>query len=107
MKTIDGKEVKRMVESGNAVLVDLDKKEKFKGTHLKGSVNMPHDEKDVVQRIQKKFHDKNEKIIICSRSPLDTSARKVCTEIEKSGYKNLYNYSAAPSEWKSVGLAIG
>ena len=54
MKTIDGKEVKRMVESGNAVLVDLDKKEKFKGTHLKGSVNMPHDEKRCCSKNPKK-----------------------------------------------------
>jgi len=106
MKTVSGNEIKKMIESEKVRIVDIDTKANFKDAHLKGSINMPHNEKDLAQKIAKKFNSKSEKIVICARPTLKSHAKKLCSDIEKSGYKNVYEYTADPSDWKSAGLSV-
>lgn len=106
MKSVGGSEIKKMLDKEKVKMVDIDTKTNFNNSHLKGSVNLPHDEKDFMGKIEKKFASKTETIVVCARPALKSQAKKICNEMKKNGYKKVYEYTADPSDWRNAGLSV-
>ncbi len=106
MKSIDGKKMKELMERSHATPIDVAAQSTFRKGHIKGAINIPHNDKAFVDTVQHKFAQKNEEIVLCGQSTLATQLDRLANELERAGYKNIYQYKANPSEWRSSGLNV-
>ncbi len=106
MKSIDGKKVKELLEKKQAFAVDVDSAIDFKKNHIMGATNIPHSEKDFIKQVERKFAKKTENVVLCANRDLSTQLDKLGQELEKAGYKNVYQYKAGPTDWKNSNLSI-
>ncbi len=106
MKTIDGKRMKELVEMRKAHIVDIDPESDFRQSHIMGAASIPHSEKDFLQKVQKRFSQKTEDIVLCANKKSETQLNRLTKELEDAGYKNVHQYKAGPSDWKNANLSI-
>lgn len=106
MKSINGKKMKKLQEKKQARVIDVDSEIDFQKVHLKGAINIPHNEENFVQKCEKKFTKKNEEVILCGQNQLGTQLNRLSSDLERAGYKNVYQYKAGPSDWKASGLSF-
>ena len=106
MKTIDGKKMKELLEKKHAMAIDIDTESDFKKGHIRGAVNIPHNQKEFVKQVEKRVIRKSEDVVLCGSDQLGTKLDKLSNELEKAGYKNVYQYKSGPAEWKASGLAM-
>ena len=106
MKSINGKKMKELQDKKMANTIDVDSEVEFKKVHIKGAINIPHDKRDFTQKVQKSFSKKDENVVLCANTNLSSKLDSLGRELEKAGYKNVYQYQAGPSDWKKSNLAI-
>ena len=106
MRTIDGKRMKELLAKKQARTIDVDTAAAFKREHIKGSVNIPHSDKNFLSKVEQQFSARNEEIVLCGQSGCEKQLQKLGSELEKAGYKNVYQYKADPAEWKASGLNV-
>jgi rhodanese-related sulfurtransferase len=106
MKIIDGRKMKELVEKRHANVIDIDTVTDFKKNHIKGSTCIPHIEEEFLYKVQRKFSEKDEEIVLCAWRRLEPKIKKLGKELENAGYKNVYQYNASPADWKNANLSI-
>lgn len=106
MKRIDGKKVKELMESRNTKVIDVDSVADFKRSHIKGAVNIPHNDSDFVQKCKKQCSEKNQEMVLCGQEKVSRELTQLVNDLEKAGYQKVYQYQAGPVEWKSSKLTI-
>lgn len=106
MKSIDGKKVKELMQRSHAVPIDVAPESTFKKAHIKGAVNIPHNDKSFVNTVEHQFTEKNREIVLCGQNKLSSQMQRLGSELERAGYKNIYEYQASPAEWRNSGLSV-
>ena len=85
-KDIMQSEIKSLVSKG-AILIDVRSPQEYNEGHLDNSILLP--EYEILKKIEDIIPNKNTKIILyCSSG---TRSKKAQEELEKMGYKNIYN----------------
>jgi rhodanese-related sulfurtransferase len=106
MKSIDGKQMKELLEKKQASTIDVVSERDFKKNHIKGAANIPHTDRDFVKKVERTVSRKNKNIVLCASQQLGSQLSQLGKELEESGYKNVYEYKAGPSDWKNANLRI-
>ena len=106
MRMIDGKRMKELLEKKQAKAVDVDSKNDFKKSHITGAINIPHDEKNFAQKVEFEIGKKNEQVVLCANEKVGPRLSILAKELEDAGYKDVYQYKANPSDWKSSNLNV-
>jgi rhodanese-related sulfurtransferase len=106
MKSIDGKRMKELTERKGARVVDVSTESNYKKNHIRGAVNIPHNEKNFVKECESRFSKKDEDIVLYGNKQLGGELKDLSTQLEKAGYKSVQQYQADPSEWKKSSLNI-
>lgn len=106
MKKIDGKKLKNLMESRSAKVIDVDSVADFKNSHIKGAVNIPHDDSEFFQKCKKQCSVKNQEMVLCGREKVSKELTQLVNDLEEAGYQKVYQYQAGPAEWKSSKLTI-
>ena len=79
-------EIKSLMSKG-AILIDVRSPQEYNEGHLDNSILLP--EYEILKKIEDIIPNKNTKIILyCSSG---TRSKKAQEELEKMGYKNIYN----------------
>ncbi len=103
MKTIMKEELRKKMEAGEAVVIEVLGAEKFKKEHIKGAVNIPL--KEIVTKASQKY-DKDDMIVVycsdfeCTASP--TAAQK----LQDAGFTNVFDFEGGKKEWKEAGYPM-
>lgn len=85
-KDIMQSEIKSLMSKG-AILIDVRSPQEYNEGHLDNSILLP--EYEILKKIEDIIPNKNTKIILyCSSG---TRSKKAQEELEKIGYKNVYN----------------
>lgn len=85
-KDIMQSEIKSLMSKG-AILIDVRSPQEYNEGHLDNSILLP--EYEILKKIEDIIPNKNTKIILyCSSG---TRSKKAKEELEKMGYKNIYN----------------
>ncbi len=85
-KDIMQSEIKSLMSKG-AILIDVRSPQEYNEGHLDNSILLP--EYEILKKIEDIIPNKNTKIILyCSSG---TRSKKAQEELEKMGYKNIYN----------------
>lgn len=106
MQTINGKKMKELIDNRRAKAIDVDPAGEFKKAHIRGAINIPYNDKNFVQKVEKKFTSKDEGIVLCGKSQFSPQIDKLANALENAGYKNVYEYKAGLRDWKSSELNI-
>jgi len=97
---ISVKEVKALVASKKAVLVDVNGTQSWKKGHVPGALNFDAVEKDFAKALPE---DKNTLIIAYCGGPRCSAYKAAAEAAEKLGYKNVKHMSAGISGWNAAG----
>ena len=97
---ISVKEVKALVASKKAVLVDVNGTQSWKKGHVPGALNFDAVEKDFAKSLPE---DKNTLIVAYCGGPRCSAYKAAAEAAEKLGYKNVKHMSAGISGWTGAG----
>lgn len=101
MKNINRDELKRMNETEHEdfVLINVLKPDAFRQQHIRTSINIPVDDDDFEQLVERVAADKNRKIVVyCASFDCDASSQ-AAEKLENAGFKAVYDYEGGTKDW--------
>ena len=100
--TVGTQELTRLVNSENAVVLDVRETTEFKQGHIVGALNIPHEA--LADRLNelKKYSDRK-LIIACNMGQHSASAG---TMLRKNGFDNVSRLSGGITEWRGQNLPL-
>lgn len=101
MQPISRETLEKMNEQAkdDFVLINVLPREAFREAHIRTSVNIPHEDDNFVQEVEKVAGGKDRKIVVycahkdCDASP--TAARK----LDDAGFAQVYDYEGGTRDW--------
>lgn len=97
------KEVRALVESKKAVLIDVNGSESFAKGHVPGAIDFEALKGDLAKALPA---DKSTPIVAYCGGPRCKAYRAAAEAAEKLGYKNIKHMSAGISGWKDAGQTL-
>ncbi len=103
MKTITAREVRKMREAGEEhFTVNTLPASKFAETKIPDAVNIPQDDADFVQRVEKQAGGKDKPVVVyCMNSQCDSSTRGA-EKLIKAGFTDVYDMADGYQGWQQV-----
>lgn len=101
MQPISRETLEKMNEQAkdDFVLINVLPREAFREAHIRTSINIPHEDDNFVQEVEKVAGGKDRKIVVycahkdCDASP--TAARK----LDDAGFAQVYDYEGGTRDW--------
>lgn len=100
MKTISYDELKDLQAKGQAKLVNVLPAESFAKTNIPGSVNIPHENPDFTEQVEKAIGGKNMPVIVYCASYSCDASKKSAEKLEQAGFSNVMCYEGGAKEWQ-------
>jgi rhodanese-related sulfurtransferase len=100
-KTLNHSEVTRMLNNGEAVLVDLREPAEFKAGHIVGAINIPHNKMETRSDELEKHRSKN--VVLTDKMGQHSGA--VGKNLGEKGY-NVYRLRGGMAEWNAQNLPV-
>ncbi|MGM5483543.1 MAG: rhodanese-like domain-containing protein [Nanobdellota archaeon] len=88
------------------ILINVLNKEGYKRFHIPGSINIPFEDINFINIIEKIIPDKKEVIVIYSADYNSSESEKAAETLEKYGYENVYNFEDGIKGWDEEGYDI-
>lgn len=101
MKTLTRTELKRMneLEHEDFVLINVLPRDTFKEEHIRTSVNVPHEDDDFTEIVERIAGGKDRKIVVyCANFDCDASP-KAAKKLEEAGFTRVYDYEGGTKDW--------
>ncbi len=104
MSTLNGIQVKKLLDSGSIVLVDARSRANFAEESIPGAINIPL--RTAKAAAKKALSQKTIRIVVHCQSFLCDSGEKLCTELKAQGYAKLSHFAGGIEEWKARGYPL-
>lgn len=101
MREIDVKGVsdKLRTDMNVNILNVLDKKS-FDEEHIPGSLNVPLDNRNFIEEVEKKIKDKAACVIVYCSGPECHASLQAGKRLEEAGFSNILHFKGGMEEWK-------
>ncbi len=107
MERITAYTLKEMLENDeDFILINTLSKEAFGREHIPGSINVPADSRDLVERINELSDSKEQKLVVYCASPECTAAVRAGKKLEEAGFVNVVYYLGGMLAWKEAGYEV-
>lgn len=107
MKTLTAQKFEKQFGSNdNAVVINVLSEENFAKEHIPGSINIPLESDDFLERVARKVRDKSREIVVYCAKTECTASEDAAATLEKAGYTNVYDFTGGMKEWKDTGHDI-
>jgi rhodanese-related sulfurtransferase len=71
----------------------------FNEKHIRTSINIPHEDKQFTEMVEKVAGSKDRKIVVyCASFDCDAS-KKAAEKLEKAGFDRVYDYEGGTKDW--------
>lgn len=107
MRNIKANDLKRLLDQNqDLILLNVLSRKEFETEHIPGSHNIPKDEQNFVQQVEKLAGSKDRHIVVycaskdCQASP--TAAKK----LTEAGFKNVTDFEGGMAEWKQANFKV-
>jgi rhodanese-related sulfurtransferase len=104
MKSISREELKRAIEHGGVVVVDVLSPEQFQKSHIPGALNLPSDR--VAELAPKLLPDRHAHIVTYCMNFTWRLSDQVARELIDMGYANVWNYQEGKQDWVKAALPL-
>ncbi len=101
MQTLTRDDLKRMNETEHEdfVLINVLKPEAFRDKHIRTSVNVPVDDDDFEQQVERIAGGKDRKIVIYCANFECNASRRAAEKLEAAGFTQVYDYEGGTRDW--------
>lgn len=90
----------------NAVVINVLSADSFNKEHIPGSINIPLESPDFLERVARKVKGKNAEIVVyCAKTECSASER-AAEKLTEAGYTRVYDFTGGMKEWKDSGHNI-
>src|SRR5690606_27777104 len=104
MKTIDTRQLKQKIESGEEfVLINTLDEEHFDDTRIPRSINIPQSRDDFVEQVEKEASGKDATIVVYCASESCNSSTKGAQKLIDAGFRDVIDYEGGAETWKQAG----
>lgn len=104
MTTAVGHEdVKRLLESGEALIIEVLDRPYYRKFHLPGAVNIPVDG-DFDGEIWRQAPDRTRPLVVYCLDRACDASRRAAERLEALGYTRVYDYEDGKVGWRDAGL---
>jgi rhodanese-related sulfurtransferase len=103
MQPIGHEDVKRMLDGGEALAVEVLDRPYYRKFHLPGAVNIPVSG-DFDSEILRQVPDRTRAIIVYCLDEACDASRRAAARLEALGYTQVYDYEGGKMDWKQAGL---
>lgn len=104
MKTLTAQQFEEKFGSNdNAVVINVLAKESYDKEHIPGSISIPLESPDFLEKVAKKVKGKNAEIVVyCAKTECPAS-EQAAEKLAKAGYTNVYDFEGGMKEWIDSG----
>jgi rhodanese-related sulfurtransferase len=101
MPAVDTPELEAFFERDeDFLLINTLPRENFEKTKLPRAVNIPQDQPDFVQQVEKRAGAKDKKIVVyCANIDCDSSTQ-AAKKLDDAGFTNVYDYRGGAKAWQ-------
>lgn len=107
MQIIDHEKMKEKLDNNeDFVFLNVLPNEEYEKEHIPDSDNIPYNDDNFVEKVQKKAGSKDKEVIVyCADEECDASV-KAAGKLEDAGFTNIIDFSGGMEEWKDAGYEI-
>ena len=101
MKTLTRDELKDMNEAQHEdfVLINVLPRDTFNEQHIRTSINIPVDDDNFTELVEKVAGGKERKIVVYCASFECTASPKAAEKLEQAGFTQVYDYEGGTKDW--------
>lgn len=104
MKSIDFKQLKKLLEEGkNIPLINTLSEDHFENTQIPESINIPLESDDFVARVEQTIGGKDQPVVVYCASHDCPSSEKAAEKLEQAGFTQVYDFEGGAQEWLQEG----
>lgn len=104
MQSIGTLDLKSMFDHGeNFTLINTLSPEEFEKTHIPRSVNIPVEDDDFVDKVERLVDSKDDKIVVYCLGVGCESSKKATMKLEGAGFESVYRYLGGARAWPAAG----
>ncbi len=101
MKTITYDELKKLKNNNEKfTLINVLSKGDFERANILGSINIPNEQPDFVQAVEKAAGDKTAKIVTYCASFDCQASKNAASKLDAAGFTNVFAYEGGIKEWQ-------
>lgn len=101
MPAIDTKDLKSMIERDeDMLLVNTLPKESFEETKIPSAINIPQDQDNFTDEVEKAAGNKDKKIVVYCADVDCHSSTEAAKKLDGDGFPNVYDYRVGAKGWK-------
>jgi len=105
MQTIDTDRLRETIKQDNdLVVVNVLPRESFEEQHIPGSLNVPIESNDFLERIEKPAGGKDGKIVVYCANKDCTASSTAAKKLSAAGFSNVSDYAGGMKAWRERGL---
>ncbi|WP_425395863.1 rhodanese-like domain-containing protein [Aeoliella sp.] len=75
----------------------------FDKTNIEGAVNIPQQDDDFVERVEKQAGGKDQPVVVYCANTECSSSTQAAEKLEKAGFTNVYDFESGAEGWKESG----
>jgi rhodanese-related sulfurtransferase len=101
MPTLTREELKRMNDVGHEdfVLINVQPREAFNEKHIRTSVNLPHEDEDFEEMVERIAGSLERKVVLYSASFECPASKEASGKLVDYGFTNVYEYEGGTQDW--------
>lgn len=101
MPTLTREELKRMndVEHEDFVLINVQPRGAFNERHIRTSINLPHEDEDFEEMVERIAGSLERKIVLYSASFECPASKEASGKLIDYGFTNVYEYEGGTQDW--------
>lgn len=100
MQKINAQQLQEMHARQNLTLINTLPPEKFEQTRIEGAINIPQQQDDFAQQVEKQLGDKQQPVVVyCANTDCDSSLN-AAEKLEVAGFAQVYEFTDGAAGWE-------
>lgn len=107
MKTLTVRDLQRLQRTDRGInVINVLPKDAFEEAHIPGSINIPGDRDDFVDRVEDRVASKEEPVVVYCASTDCQASPKAAKKLESAGFTKVYDFESGIKGWQEAGQPV-
>lgn len=103
MRTLNHEQVKKMLDrQDDVLLVNVLPRDSFEAAHIPGSVNIPLEEGEFIERVMEEAGSVDKRIICYCANNDCTASTEAAQKLDNAGFKAVFDYKGGLKHWREA-----
>lgn len=104
MRTIGTEQVKQILTGDDATpVINVLAREHFEDKHIPGTVNIPVESTDFVEKVEQRAPDKSSPVVVYCASKSCNASERAAEQLERAGFSRVLDFEVGMEGWETAG----